>query len=182
MPDFDALLSRPRVKCGHQARTAARGFDRHAAPELEPALDLEGLAAIDRLEAHALGAHPHDGVEAPGDEQLGHVGVGAVLCDPAHIVEELFLGIGAEIGAGDLFLGEVGHHLPKVRQSRIGTAHAACREAAVAAVFLDRRTLKHQHRCARLAGRQRRAHGGVPRARPRSRRGRPAITNRNHRH
>ena len=98
MPRFSARLGEHL----DQARAAADRLDREPAPELELAVDLERLPAIDRDEADALVAHPAEGVEALGDQELDQVGVGAVLRHPRHVVEELIGGVGAEIGVGDL--------------------------------------------------------------------------------
>ena len=132
-------------------------FDREAAPELELAVDLEGLAAIDRNEAHALLAHPDERVEAARDQKLDQVGIGAVLRHPRHVVEELVRGVGAEIGGVDLALGEVGHQRLDVVDAVVDDAHRAGGETAVAAGFVFRRGLQHQHLGALLLRRQRRA-------------------------
>ena len=55
--DGDARLRRGLVERGDEARPAAPGLDREPAPEAEAAVFLlEGLAAVTRLEAHALTA------------------------------------------------------------------------------------------------------------------------------
>ena len=51
------------------------------------------------------------------------VGIGAVLRDPRHVVEELVLRVGAEIGGGDFLLGEVGHQLFDVVDAVVDDAH-----------------------------------------------------------
>lgn len=56
--DLNTVRAGCTGQCLHQARTTAPGFDRQATPELEPAIDLERLAAPDRREADALGRHP----------------------------------------------------------------------------------------------------------------------------
>ena len=90
-----------------QARPAAHRLDRQAAPELELAADVERLAAPGRGEAHALLAHPLHRGKALLDQELGQVGIAAVLGDARHVVEELLFGVGAEVGARDLLVAEV---------------------------------------------------------------------------
>ena len=87
--------------------------------------------------------------------------VGAVFGDPVHVVEELVLGIGAEIGLGDLLLRQVGHQGLEVVDAVVDAAHGAGREAAVAACLVLRRPLQHEHRAAVLGGGQRRTQGGI---------------------
>src|SRR6185295_1447643 len=66
--DWDAGLDRRLVLEIDQARPAAPRLDRQAAPELVLAVHLEGLPAVARLEAHALAAHPFQGLEAAADQ------------------------------------------------------------------------------------------------------------------
>ena len=106
--DLDAALLRRLGQHVDQAGAAADRLDREAAPELELAVDLERLAAVDRDEAHALLAHPVQRVEAARDQELDQVGIGAVLRDARHVVEELVGRVGAEVGGVDLLGGEVG--------------------------------------------------------------------------
>src|SRR5215472_2191946 len=58
-----------------------------AAPELEFAVDAKRLPAEPELEPHPLFAHPDRGLKAAAYEDLGQIGVAAVLAHPAHIVE-----------------------------------------------------------------------------------------------
>ena len=132
--DGDARLRSGLVERRDEARPAAPGFDGEPAPEAKAAvLPLECLAAVARLKAHALLAHPEQGVVAAGDELLHEVGVGAVLGEPRHVVVIVGLGVGAEVGLGQLALGEVGHQ----RAERVGPVedhpHGACGIGAVAA-------------------------------------------------
>src|SRR2546430_127052 len=106
-----------------EAGAAADRLDGQPAPELELALDLEGLAAVDRDEAHALAAHPAERVEAAGHQQLDQIGIGAVLRHSRHIVEKLLPRIGAEIGAGDFLLGQIGHERLDIVDSVVSDAH-----------------------------------------------------------
>src|SRR5690606_25863045 len=74
--DVDAPGAGDRGLAVHQPRAAAPGFDGKSAPELELAVDLEGLAAIDGLETHALGAQPFHRLEAAADQQLAQRRIG----------------------------------------------------------------------------------------------------------
>ena len=99
--NFDAaLFCRVGQHC-NQARAAADRFDGQAAPEFELALDLECLSPVNRNEPHALIAHPVERVEALGDEQLDQIGIGVMLRDARHVVEELIGGVSAKIGGLD---------------------------------------------------------------------------------
>jgi len=157
----DALLLRDRRVRLDQARAAAPGLDGEAAPELELALDLVGLPAVDRNEADALLLQPPHRVLAARDQKLAEIGIGAILGHPAHVVEELVLGVGAEIGVGDLILGEIGHQRLEIVDAVIDAAECAGGESAVAAGLRLRCALEHEHRDAMLGGRKRRAERGI---------------------
>ena len=160
--DGDARLRSGPVERLDEARPAAPGFDRKPAPEAKVAvLPLERLAAVARLKAHALLAHPEQGAVAAGDELLHEVRVGAVLGKPCHVVVIVGLGVGAEIGLGQLALGEVGHQ----RAERVGPAknhsHGACGICAVAAALFLRRGLQQPHARPGLRRRKRCRERGV---------------------
>src|SRR5438034_5133760 len=78
-----------------------------------------------------------------------------------HVVKELVGGVGAEIRGGDLRLGKVGDQHLDVVDAVIDHADRARGEAAVAAGFVLRRRLQHQHRGALLLRRERRAKRGI---------------------
>ena len=118
VPDLHAVLLRRPGPGLDQPFAAADGLDGEPAPELELAVDLERLPAVDRREADALAAHPQQRLEALLDQDLGQVGVAAVLRDAPHVVEELLLGVGAEVGARDLLVGQVGHQTAQVVHAR----------------------------------------------------------------
>ena len=134
-----------------QARPAALGLHREAAPELELAVDQIGLAAPDRVELHALAVQPAHRVARAADQAVAQLAVGAVLRDAEHVVVELVLGVGAEVGAVDLVLGQVRHDRLEVVDAVIDAAEGAGGEAGVAAHQLLRRALDHQHLGALLA-------------------------------
>ena len=120
-----------------QAGTPTPRLDGEPAPELEFAVDLEGLAAVDGHETHALRPQPLEGRVAAPNQELDEVRAGAVLGDPRHVVEELVLAVGPEIGVAPLLLGEVGHQLEEVLDPIVGDADGAGREGRVAAALLD---------------------------------------------
>ena len=62
-----------------ETRAAADGFHGKSTPEFELALDLERLAAIDRDETYAFLAQPTECIETACDQELNHVGIGAVF-------------------------------------------------------------------------------------------------------
>src|SRR6185312_11518983 len=95
--DGNASLDRSLVLEINQARPATPRLDREAAPELVLTVHLEGLAAIAWLEAHALGAHPFQRLEAPANQDVGQLGVAAVVGHAAHVVEKLVGAIAAEV-------------------------------------------------------------------------------------
>ena len=98
---------------------------------------------------------------AAGHELLHEVGIGAVLGEPRHVVVIVGLGVGAEVGFGQLALGEVGHQ----RAERIGAVedhpHGACGIGAVAAALFFRRGFQEPHACAGLRRGERRCERGV---------------------
>src|SRR5205814_2442681 len=75
VPDVDAGLSCDLRLRFDQAGTAAHGFQREPAPELELAGDLERLPAPRRGEAHAALSHPLRGRQASLHQDLGEVRV-----------------------------------------------------------------------------------------------------------
>ena len=159
--DGDAVLLGGPGQRRDEARPAAVALDGEAAPELEPAVDLERLSSPDRREAHALGAHPAQRLAAPLDENLDEIGVGAILGDAIHVVEELVLGVGAEVRLRDLVRGEVRHQRLEVVDAVVDATHGARGEAAVASRLLARRAFEHEHGHAMLPGCKRRTQGGV---------------------
>src|SRR5205807_3576893 len=85
-----------------QFLAAAPDMAGEPAPEFELAIDLKGLSAEAELKAHPLLAHPHAGVEAAGDQDLGQIRVAAVFGQAADIVVILLGGVGADIDIGEL--------------------------------------------------------------------------------
>ena len=160
MPFFSASL-----RCW-SIRPGPPPLDLHgeAAPELELAVDQIGLAAPDRVELHALAVQPAHRVARAADQAVAQLAVGAVLRDAEHVVVELVLGVGAEVGAVDLVLGQVRHDRLEVVDAVIDAAERAGGEAGVAAHQLLRRALDHQHLGALLGRRLRRAERRVARA------------------
>ena len=140
-----------------QAGAAALGLDGEAAPELELAVDQVGLAAPDRVELHALPMQPAHRVARATHQAVAQVAVGPVVGDAEHVVIELVGGVGAEVGALDLLLGQVRHDRLEVVDAVVDAAERPRGEARIAAHQLLRRALDHQHAGAVLARRQRRA-------------------------
>ena len=64
-------------------------------------------------------------------------------------------GIGAEVGIGDFLVGQVGHQRAQILDAVVDATERAGREAAVAAGFILRRALEHQHGNAVFGGRMR---------------------------
>ena len=153
--DGDIVLARDLGQRIDQPGPATHGLHREPAPELEHAADLVGLPSPDRHEAHALVAQPQHGRLAALDQDLAQVGIGAVFGDAAHVVEEFLLGVGAEVGFGDLLVGQVRHQRAQIVDAVIDAAERAGGEPAVAAGLVLRRALQHQHRDALLGRRQR---------------------------
>src|SRR5882762_162171 len=75
IPDLDSALLRDLRQRIDQSRPAADRLEGKAAPELEPAFDLERLPAPGGGEAHAFFAHPQRGGKALLDQDLGEVGI-----------------------------------------------------------------------------------------------------------
>ena len=128
-----------------QARPAAHRLDGEAAPELELAADLERLPPPGGGEAHAALSHPLRRGQALLHQDLGEVGIAAVLGQPRHVVEELLLGVGAEVGVRDLLGREVRDQRLQVFRPGVDKAEQARGEARVAAGFLLRRSFQNQY-------------------------------------
>src|SRR6516162_145414 len=159
--DLDTPLARRFGEHLDEAWPATHGLYGEPAPEFELALDLEGLPAVNRDEADAFVAQPAECIEAAGDQKLDEIGIGAVLGDARHVIEELLAGIGAEIGGRDFLLGEIRHQCLDVVDAVVDDAHGARGKSAVAAGFLLRCGLQHDHRGALLFGRERRTKSRV---------------------
>ncbi len=157
----DPVARGPCVQGLHQFLAAAPDVAGEPAPEFELAVDPERLAAETELEAHAFAAHPHPGLEAAADQDLGHVGVAAVLGQPAHIVEILLLGVGAEIDVPELGLVHVGDEAREVLAAVIDDAERAAGEGRVAGARLFGGDFQHQHAGAVLMRRQGGAGRGI---------------------
>ena len=163
--DGDARLPCSAVKRIDQARAAAPRLDGEPAPEPEAAiLLLEGLAAVARLEPHALATQPAEHAVALGDELFHQVRVGAVPGEPRHVVVVVGFAVGAEIGFRELALGEVGHRRAKRLRVVEHHAHRAGGVGAVAAPLCLRRRLQQAHVRPGLRRRQRRRERSVPAA------------------
>jgi hypothetical protein len=130
-------------------------------PEPEPAIDAERLAAEPELKPDPLLAQPQRGVEAAADQDLGQVGIAAILGQPAHIVEILLLGIGADIDMAQLVLADIGNEPSEVVKAVIDDAKRAAGKSRVAAPRLFRGDFQHQHAGAVLARRQCSAGRGI---------------------
>ena len=123
---------------------------------------MKGLPAVARLEAHALAAHPFQGLEAATDQDVGQLGVAAVVGHPAHVVEELVGAIAAEIDVAFFVVGQV-IKLGEIVDAVENHPHCACGIGAVAAALSLRRRLQHGDRRPLLVRRQRRAGRGIAR-------------------
>jgi hypothetical protein len=141
----------------HQLLAAAPDVAGEASPELEFAVHPEGLAPEPELKTHALRPHPHPGIEALGDQDLGEVGVAPVFGEAPHVVVILFLGVGPDIDIGELVVAQVGDQPGEVVEPVIDDAPRPAGKRRIAAAPVLRRDLQHQHRGAVLPRRQRRA-------------------------
>ena len=79
------------------------------------------------------------------DQGFDQIRIGAVLGDARHVVEELVLCIGAEIGRLDLGFGQIGHKFEDILDAVIDDAHGAGCERRIAAGLVDRRGFQHNH-------------------------------------
>src|SRR5262245_36039463 len=159
--DLDSGLLRELRFGLDQSRAAAYRLDREAAPELELAADLERLPAPSGGEAHAALSHPLRGGQALLDQDLGQVRIAAELGHPRHVVEKLLLGVGAEVGIGDLGVGEVGDQCLQVLGSAVDEAEKSRGKARIAAGFLLRGSFQHENLPYGFGCGQRRAQSGV---------------------
>jgi hypothetical protein len=144
VPDLDTLLARDLSERIDQARPAAHRLDREPAPELELAADVERLPSPRRREAHAVATHPDHRRQTLPDQRFSEVRIAAVLGHPRHVVEELLLGVGAEVAARDLVRREVDHPL-QVLDAVVDDAHQAGGEARVAAGFFFRGSFQQEN-------------------------------------
>jgi hypothetical protein len=128
--------------------------------ELHAAVDLLGLAHPHRLEADAFALHPRERRATFAHENLGEVGIAAILRAAAHVLEEFRFGVRAEIGIRDFLVGQVEHFANFVDVLEC-EARGASRESAVAAALRFGCALEHYHARSRFLGRVGRAHGCV---------------------
>ena len=150
-----------RVQRRDQVLATAQDVARQAAPELELAVDLEGLAAKRRLKSHTVLAQPQAGLEAIADQHLGQVGIAAVFGQPAHVVEILALACRCRNRCVD----RSSSAMSGASRSRSSTleyeAKRAAGERRVAAARLLWRRFDHGDRGAGLVRRQCRIGGGI---------------------
>ena len=125
------------------------------APEFELAVDAKRLAAEPQLKADTLFAHPQSGIEAAADQDLGQIGVATILGQPAHVVEILLLGVGAEIDVAQFGLVHVGDQPAQILAAVVDDAKGAAGKGGVAAALVLGGDFEHQHRGTVLARRQR---------------------------
>ena len=144
-----------------QFRPAAPDVQGEAAPELEFAVDLVGLASEARLQLHALPRDPLRGVEAAAYQDFGEVGIGPELGQGEQVVEELLFRVGSEVDVGQVFLGQRGQDGGEIVDAAEREPEGAAGEMRVAAPLLVRRGFEHQHARAVLVCRYRGAKGGV---------------------
>ncbi len=157
----DPVMRGAGVQRLHQFLAAAPDMAGEPAPEFELAVDPERLPAEAELKTHPLAAHPHPSLEAAADQDLGHVRVAAVLGQPAHIVEILLLGVGAEIDVPELGLVHVGDQAREILAAVIDDAERAAGKRGVSAARLLGGDLQHQHAGTVLARRQGGAGRGI---------------------
>ncbi len=157
--DPHALLLGGPVERLDQAGPSPVGRQRRAAPELEAAVGLVGLAAVVGLELHAVGVHPAHHRVAVAHQDFAQVGVGAVQGDARHVVEEICFGVRAEIGVRNFIGGEVTGQGNDVVHTVVGEAHLAVGVGGVATAFGHRCALQQQHAGALFA----RGYGGTQR-------------------
>src|SRR5271165_1065262 len=159
----DPVMRGARVQRLHQFLAAAPDMAGETAPEFELAVDPKRLPAEPELETDALAAHPHAGLEAIADQDLGHVRVAAELGEATHIVEILLLGVGPEIDVPEFGLVHVRDQLREILTAVIDDAKRAAGEGGVAAARLLGGDLQHQHPGAVLLRRQCGASRGIAR-------------------
>ncbi len=160
--DLDPLAFGNRAELVDEPRPAAGDLDRQPAPELEAAIDLERLMTVGGVEADALRCIQTMVSRLLSIISADQVGVGAVLGQPLHVLEELLAGVGAEVGVDLLVLIKIRDDTDEVIEVLVDEADHPAGEAAVAATQLLRRPLEDGDARALLACRQ------APRTTPRS--------------
>ncbi len=156
MPFFCAALSRYCTSPAPPPETSIGML----AEILALAVDDARLPAVVQDEARALRAQPRHGVETLRDENFREIGIGAKTREAEEHVEEFVRGIGAEVAVGGFFVGDIGD-APQIVDGRVGEAHDAAGEAAVAAVFVFACRFQHQNLGAAFLRRERGAQRGV---------------------
>ncbi len=157
------LLFRGALLGIHQPRTTAPRLDGEPAPELEAAVDLECLASVDGHEAQTVGPQPHERRLAAAHQQFHEIGIGAVLRDARHVVEELVFRIRTEVGARDFLIRQVGHQRTEIVHAVVREADGTRGEPGVAAGLVLGRAFQDDHVHTRFARRERGAHRSVAR-------------------
>ena len=109
------------------------------------------MSTVIGQEADAFAAHPDQRIEAALNNCLTQVGVGSVLRDARHVVEELLFRVAAEIGSGYLFVAEVRNQLLDIFDAIVNHAPVATCKPTVATTLILRRSLKKHHVCASAA-------------------------------
>lgn len=117
------------------------GGERQAAPEHEPAVLLERLARIDRLEADVVGRQPREHVIALVDQDFLFPAQRSAGVEAQQVGAELLLRIGAEIGPREPRIIRVAEQGEQILVAVIGEAHGAGRVLGIAAGEVRQRLL-----------------------------------------
>ena len=138
------------------------GLDRQAAPELELAVDLEGLPAVNWREANTLGTHPLQGRHGFGDQDFNEIGIASVLGDAPHIVEELLFRVGPKVGPLAFDIRQIRHQLPEIIDTVVHDAHRSGGEPGISTRLAFSRRFEHERGSALIPGRKAAQRAALP--------------------
>lgn len=99
------------------------------------------------MELDALCRHPLSGLKTRFYQQFAQFRIGPILGEFVHIVEELCLGVGAEVDIFEFGVSDL-CHLTKVLDATISEAERTTGKERIAGALFDRRGLDDQNPCA----------------------------------
>src|SRR5262249_48910769 len=95
--DRNTQLLESRMQCSDQMLTTSQDVAGQAAPELKLSIDLECLPTERWLKADTQSAKPQARFITVADQHFSQIRIAPVFGQPAHVIEILLFGIGAEI-------------------------------------------------------------------------------------
>ena len=135
---FLRSAKKPRCQLGPAAPEVAH----LPAEKFNAPVDVLRLALVHRLEAYALGSHPHERRSRVVYKYFSQIGITSILRDTPHVFEKVLTRVGAEIDNAQFFVGEF-EDFPDLLDVIKDPARRTRDKKSIAAAFVKRRRLEH---------------------------------------